>query len=107
MIDYTWTFSNCMVIQNLDGLENVIKSVDWKLTASDKKHSVSAGGTTEFNGIDPSNYTEFTKITKDQMIEWVLSGISEEEMNALKDQLEKQLVELNKPVLVQMPLPFN
>lgn len=107
MIEYTWTFSNCMVVQNLDGLDNVIKSVDWKLTASDNKHSVSAGGTTEFSGVDPSQYIEFTKITKDQMIEWVLSGISEKDLNELKEHLEKQLIELNKPVLVQMPLPFN
>lgn len=107
MIEYTWTFSNCKVIQKMDGLENVIKCVDWTLTASDGIHSVNATGTTEFSGVDPSNYVEFTSITKEQLIKWVLSGISEEDLNAVKDQLEKQLIELNKPVLVQMPLPFD
>lgn len=107
MVDYTWTFSNCKVIQKLGDLENVIKSVDWTLTASDGLHSVCATGTTEFTGADPLQFVDFTSITKEQMIDWVLSGISSEELDAVKSQLEKDLIELNKPVLVQMPLPFN
>lgn len=107
MINYTWTFSNCKVIQKMGDLENVIKSVDWTLTASDEYHSVSASGTTEFSGVDLLQFVEFTTITKEQMTDWVLSGISDDDLKAVKEQLEKGLIELNKPVLVQMPLPFN
>jgi hypothetical protein len=107
MVDYAWTFSNCKVIQKMGDLENVIKSVDWTLTATDATHSVSASGTTEFSGVDLLQFVDFTSITKDQMTDWVLSGISDEDLKAVKEQLENSLNELNKPVLVQMPLPFN
>jgi hypothetical protein len=107
MIEYSWTFSNCKVIQKMGDLDNVIKTVDWTLTASDGNQSVNAQGTTEFGETDPIQFVPFTELTKDMMIEWVLSGISAEELQSVKEYLEKQIAELNKPVLVQMNLPFN
>lgn len=106
MIEYTWHFSNCKVIQHSNGFDNIIKSVDWKLIATENQYSVNADGSTEF--ADPSiNFVPFSNITKDIMINWVISGISQENLDAVKKSLVEKLKELQKPHLVQMPLPFD
>ena len=106
MITYSWRFSNCKVVQHQNGLDNIIKTIDWNLLATENGYSVSASGSTEF--VDPTdNFLSFTEITKDIMIDWVVSGISEEDLKKVKQTLAEQLKELQKPQLVQMPLPFD
>lgn len=106
MIAFEWTFSGCKVIQNLNDLENVIKVVEWTLTANDGKYSVNATGVTELPDPVDTEFIPFTELTKETVISWVISGISKEDLDSLKDHLQKQLIEMNKPVLVQMSLPF-
>lgn len=106
MITYDWQFLNCKVIQSYNGYDNIIKSVDWKLMAIDGPLCAAVEGTTVFT--DPSdNFIEFNNVTKEKMIDWVMSSISAEDMSNIEQSLAMQLMEMKKPILVQMPLPFN
>jgi hypothetical protein len=106
MITYEWQFYNCKVIQHENGLDNIIKSVDWRLMAIDGVYCVSIEGTTEFANPSPQ-FVEFTDVTKDMMTNWVVAGISADNMAKIEQSLAEQLKELKKPVLVQMQLPFQ
>jgi hypothetical protein len=105
-IQYSWNFSNCRIIQQFGTFENVIKVIDWKLTANDGKFTTDASGTTEFGPPNPETFIEFTQITKDVLIGWVLEGLSSEDKKSLYDALDKELEKLNRPTLAVVSLPF-
>jgi hypothetical protein len=105
MITYEWQFLSCEVIQNYNGLENVVKKIDWKLIATDGINSVSADGYSELGNPSVHTYITFDQLTKDIVANWVMSGWND--IETVKSHLEAQLVEMSKPQTVRMNFIFT
>lgn len=105
MVTYDWQFLSCEVIQNYNGLENVVKKVDWKLIATDGAYSVSADGYSELGDPNIHSYVAFENLTKDMIISWITTGWTG--LEEVKTQLEAQLRELAKPQTVRMNFLFT
>jgi len=103
-IRYEWTILGCEVYQNFLNHKNVVKKIEWKLTATDGVYSASAEGNTELS--DPvNNFILFENLTKDMVISWIESGLSN--YDEIKKLLETDVLKQNIPKTIRMNLPFQ
>ena len=107
---YAWTFEPIEVsAAEIDGLEDVIKNIHWRLTAvSDDETPLTAAAYGAVALDDPGNaedFIEFNSVSKDQVKAWVLEKISSEKGQDIAEAdliaaLDAQIAEQQAPKLV-------
>ena len=72
-------------------LTNVVETVHWTYTATEGDNTASMYGSVAVGSPDPATFTDYSLITKEQVIEWVSAVLNVEEMQAnLASQIEAQ-----------------
>jgi hypothetical protein len=100
----TWSFPQFDVAPTEDGLDNVVKTIHWRLDAVDGAYSAGAYGSVAVDAPDPSSFVPYSQITPQWTIDAVLSKINFDEV---KQALENQIaLKKNPPVLPMVP-PFS
>lgn len=118
---YSWEVSSLDCVPSLDGLNNVISAVHWRINAVSTQ-----GITTEVNGQsittpytatiygvqqltlgDKSQFIPYDSVTKDLVISWVKDAIGIDQVTALYAALDKQINNLITPPIVSPTLPWN
>ena len=102
-ITYDWTFSQFDTAVNQDGLSDVVVVVHWRMTAVDGEYIASNYGTVQLPPANPNEFTPFENITKEETIEWVTGAM---DVDALKENLAKQIEDQKSPPVVPLPPPF-
>ena len=107
-INYTW---NCKTVdvQTIDGNEDTVFNVHWRLTGIDDTNTVSDRfdgtvnasyniyGTQILHTSDLSNFTAFADLTNEQITGWVESAMGEDKVTELKTIISNQIDELVTP----------
>ena len=96
-INYTW---NCKTVdvKTIDGNEDTVFNVHWRLTGEDNANNSSGVyGTQELDTSDLSNFTAFTDLTNDQITGWVESAMGEDKVTEYKSAISNQIAELVTP----------
>ena len=94
MLNYTWRLSSLKALSKLnDDIISPITSVYWRLQATDGEKFAEVTGIQEFdkNNINEENFTEFSDLTKDDIIGWVQQNLGEEAIETMKQDLSNQL----------------
>ena len=94
MLNYTWRLSSLKALTKLnDDIISPITSVYWRLQATDGEKFAEVTGIQEFdkNNINEENFTEFSDLTKDDIIGWVQQNLGEEAIETMKQDLANQL----------------
>ena len=104
MITYTWRINKMYIKPSLNGLINVIHTVDWEYIGTDENNNKSSA---RIPMILPEpleeNFTPYNNITEEMVISWLESILNIEELQ--QDIINK--IELIKdPPLIELPLPW-
>lgn len=109
-IKYEWIFSTPKVLISEDGLDNIVKSVNWTLVAKlndetlDKKNYIAIyDTTTNFSNIEPKQFVPFDELTKQQVISWIESV---EDIDQVKEWLASQIDEQMNPKTALIDFKF-
>ena len=96
-INYTW---NCKTVdvKTIDGNEDTVFNVHWRLTGKDDANNSSVVyGTQILDTSDLSGFTAFTDLTNDLITGWVESAMGEDKVTEYKSAISNQIAELVTP----------
>jgi len=112
MINYTWDVSTVDTYPTLDGNNDVVYSVHWRLTAEDDANQDADGnnwtatvyGTQSVDTSDLSDFTSFADLTSSDVQGWVIDAMGEEEVANLEANLDSQIESQKNPTSVTKTL---
>ena len=101
---YTWKIHGLDTSPSSDGLTNVVKTIHWEYHGDDGTHRVEYTGSLGLSAPDATNFTQYSDLTESQIISWLESNL---DVQALRNNLNKQFQHIYNPPVVQLPLPWQ
>ena len=103
-INYTWDCKT-VDVKTIDGNEDTVSNVHWRLTGTDGANNDARGNPQTFtvygaqllDTTDLSNFTAFADLTNDQITGWVESALGEDRVAELKTNISNKIAELVTP----------
>jgi len=96
-INYTWDCKT-VDVQTIDGNEDTVFNVHWRLTGEDDSNNASTVyGAQLLDTTDLSNFTAFADLTNEQITGWVQSALGEDRVAELKTNVSNKIAELVTP----------
>ena len=114
-IEFAWDVKKVEVYPNLDGNEDVIHRVHWRLTATDTENLNELGtrnimeqeiGIVDFNTSNITNFISLDSLDSATVESWVESSIGSEQLQDFKDNLENRINKQVNPTSVYKKLSF-
>jgi hypothetical protein len=110
-VNYSWSITSLNCVEQENTLENVVKSIDWKLVASDTHNEKVIDsyvvGNTSVSNPDEINFINFSNLTQEQIVTWVEQTIPAEELEIYRNYLAGKL-DLQRVVeTVSLPFPWD
>jgi hypothetical protein len=101
-ISYTWTIAqlDCAVQENT--LSQVVKTIHWRLHATDGTNTVEMYNTLGLQSPDPDAFTAYEALTEADVIGWLENELP---MEQLRLNIAEQLEHLANPPIVAPKLP--
>jgi hypothetical protein len=103
MIEYTYNFIDFRVIESEGDLSKVVKQINWQYIGTDGDCVVKVPFTTTLDDADPDTFTDFSSITKDQVIEWINNKV---DIEHIKSNIEEEINKIKTAPTVTA-VPFN
>ena len=103
MITYTWTISalDCKINEN--GLQNVVRTVHWRLRGEDEGGtSAEVIGANQVGEPNPDNFTDYESLTKETVVSWLEEVL---DVIAYKETISETIDRKNNPTDITLPLP--
>ena len=105
MITYTWKIQELTVATNDAGLQDVVKSVRYSVTASEDEFSTDIELSVALNPIaDPNQFVAYSDLTEQTVLGWIQPMT---DMIQLEARAVQSLQELRNPPIVTKPLPWT
>jgi len=105
MINYTWKIQELIVATNDSGLQDVVRSVSYSVTAIEEGISTTIPLSLELNPIsDPNQFVAYGDLTEQTVLGWVQPMT---DMIELEARAQQNLQELRNPPIVAKPLPWT
>jgi len=92
-ISYIWKIGQLQVVASKNGLDNVVQSVDWSLSAVDGDCSVETSANTWLEDADPSKFVQFESLDEATVLSWVQQSLGESLIESFKSNLRVSLEE--------------
>tara|TARA_R110002020_G_scaffold173984_2_gene364991 strand:+ start:7554 stop:7886 length:333 start_codon:yes stop_codon:yes gene_type:complete len=102
-ITYTWNCKTVDTYPTKDSKSDVIFNVHWRLNGEDDTEDKNTGsiyGVESINTDDLSTFTAFADLKESDIIGWVESGLGEDQVKSLKDNVDAQIAEKITPTVV-------
>lgn len=103
MVTYQWEFSTFERAPLVGELVDVVKTIHWRLNATDGAYRASIYGTVVLPDPDPDNFTAYEDITKQWAIDATSSAL---DVAALELSLSSEIERQKNPPIVSAPPPF-
>ena len=100
----TWTIEQLECLPQAEGKTDVVTTVHWRATGVDGDFFASSYGTcgVTYNYSEP--FTDFSKLTQDQVCGWIWSsGVDKDEIEA---NINQNIATQKNPPIVKPPLPW-
>lgn len=113
---YTWSFSPLEAAPTEGDLENVVKTIHWRLTGTTDDAEPISGtvyGSCGAGEADGDSFTAFADLTEADVKGWTLAAIAEGEETAaetearLKAQVDTQIDAIKNPPIVTKTAPWE
>lgn len=102
-ITYTWDVNTLDTAVSEDGLENVVKIIHWRLSATDGTYKAESYSTVSLDPPSADNFTNFNSLTEEQVIAWLESKL---DVDDIKQNLDRELAALAEPPIVTKKAPW-
>lgn len=106
MAQYTWKIESLESHPSVNGLEKVVSVVHWRLFGDDGSNTVSVYGSVNLEAPDSDNFSQYSTLTQDQIIEWTKAALGQDRVNAFYESVNNQLSTLLAPQKVPTELPW-
>lgn len=106
MANYTWKIETLETMPSVNGLENVVATVHWRLFGTDDTNTANVYGSINLEAPDSDNFYQYTALTQEQIIEWTKAALGHDKVNSFYETLNNQLATLSNPQKVVTELPW-
>lgn len=103
---YTWTIKEMSTVPELDGEPDVVVSAIWEMTATEGEFSVQMNGIQQFTLQQGEQFTPYSQLTQQQVINWVQQSMGENGINSVMACAQGQLDAMINPPPQPMPQPL-
>jgi len=104
---YNWLIDSLDCIPSLNGQNNVISCVHWRVNGSDGTNNSEVYGTQQLTYEEGSLFINYSDLTKDDVIGWVQKAMGIDTVTKLQEFLDKQIENLANPLVITLPLPWT
>lgn len=105
MTTYTWSIKKIKVATNYQGHQNVVKNVQWFLTADNDGSQKTIMGSCLLE--DPTDtFIDYDSLTESVVISWVEQTLGLEKISRMKEGLENALLSGDNSSTEELPLPW-
>jgi hypothetical protein len=101
---YQWVIAQLDTAPSEDALTDVVKTIHWRYQATDADYSSEVYGAMACATPSDTDFTAYDDLTQDQVISWLEASL---DVDALKENLDKQIDDQKNPPIVNLPLPWN
>lgn len=106
MIDYKWSISELLTVQQDAGFNDVVVIVQWLYTGTEGGYSATIGGSCNY-GVNPHQpFTPFNELTEQEVIRWVTSSISPQQLTNLQSNIQQKIEQQKNPPPLPEPQPL-
>ncbi len=110
-MDINWNILRLECKTSENGLTNIVHKIYWKciatLTNNGKEYTAEMNGPLEIAPPNPSNFTPYESLTKEQVVKWVTDTFGVKGTQEIYDFLENNLNEQINPTTVVLSPPFE
>jgi hypothetical protein len=93
-----------------NGLDDIVHTVRYELEGELNGKKQTSFMPITFSEPDPSNFTDFSSLTEEQVLAWVNEKLGQDEINALENGLDSLLNEMQnpaEPIVENKELPWK
>lgn len=105
-VTYEWVIEGLDAYPKMDNRVNQVHTVHWRLNGVDG-YSATAYGTVGVQYDSTTKFVDFTKLSKDEVVSWVIDALGEEEVTRLKAGIAGEINARKTPTSVSLDLPWN
>jgi hypothetical protein len=102
----TWSIEQMQCFPSIDGKQNVVYVVNWLLTATGNGNTVHIYNTANLEYTPGTPYTDYDKLTPEQVLGWVKNSLGNEQVQAYEVEVDELLAAKAAPQLVTNGLPW-
>jgi hypothetical protein len=102
----TWAITGLLVKPQADGYTDVVYIVNWIVSDTDGTNEARRGGKTEVPAPAGGTFVPFDQLTEAEVVGWVQATLGPEEVAAIEADLNFQILYMQQPPVVEMPLPW-
>jgi len=106
-VKYVWKVGQLQVVPSKNGLDNVVQSVDWSLSAVDGDLSVQTSVNTWLHDADSSKFIEYQSLDEETVLSWVESVLGQTLIDSLRASLLVLLEEKKSLATKTVQPPWN
>lgn len=103
---YTYTFPALEAYPQHEGETDVVFTIHWRLDGTDETNVAGVYGSVSVSYSAGETFTPFSELTESKVQEWVEESLGEEQVAALKANIDAQLAELANPSKVTLTPPW-
>ena len=92
-VEYVWKVGQLKIATSKDGLNNVVQSVIWTLSAVDADFYVETAAETFLSDPDPNKFVQFEFLDEATVLSWVQSLLGQDLTESFKSNLRVLLEE--------------
>jgi hypothetical protein len=104
MTNYNWTISAMECVKKENDLTDVVITIHWRYNAEKDGFNAEIYGATSMPLPSGEDFTPYEKLTKDQVVGWL---VSELDVDAMNENLNAQIELLINPINVTLQPPFK
>jgi predicted rRNA methylase YqxC with S4 and FtsJ domains len=103
---YTWKITTLESFADINGLENAVSRVYWKLLGTDEVNTVEVNGTVDLDIPNSEGFIAYAELTEAQVVEWTKAKLGSKLENEYYQYLDQKLAESAKPASTVTPMPW-
>lgn len=104
MIEYTWEILSLYTAPHENGMDNVVKKVNWRFQAKEGQFYGDSYEMTELTSPNPDDYIKYDDLDEDTIVGWVKQNINYDNLVSLVNQ---RLDENKNPKIVEKNPPWQ
>ena len=107
MNSYTWVIESLDCIPSIDGQNNVVSNVHWRVNGADGTYNVSVYGTQGLIYVPGNPFTAYDSLTEATVIGWVKEAMGADSIASLQKTLDNKIANLVNPPIITPFLPWK
>lgn len=102
----TWTVNSMLVKPQEEGFTDVVYIVNWLCSDTDGTNEARRGGKTEVPLPAGGTFVPYDQLTETEVIGWVKAVLGDAEVASIEADLNFQILYMQQPPVVELPLPW-